>query len=75
MSKDFRATNPDKSGTPAPWKGLITDSRLQFKLVKVTRTKQTASNGFSFDDAVKKVSHGGIAPFSPRRTSTSGSAR
>ena len=65
MNKDFRATNPDKSGTPAPWKGLITDSRLQFKLVKVTRTK-TASNGFSFDDAVKKASTGGIAPFSPK---------
>jgi Pregnancy-associated plasma protein-A len=64
MNKDFRATNPDKSGTPAPWKGLVTDSRIQFKLVKVTRTK-TASNGFTFDDAVKKASTGGIAPFSP----------
>jgi len=65
MNKDFRATNPDKSGTPVPWKGLVTDSRVQFKLVKVTRTK-TASNGFSFDDAVKKASTGGIAPFSPK---------
>jgi Pregnancy-associated plasma protein-A len=65
MNKDFRATNSDKSGTPAPWKGLVTDSRLQFKLVKVTRTK-TASNGFSFDDAVKKASTGGIAPYSPK---------
>ena len=65
MNKDFRATNPDKSGTPVPWKGLITDSRIQFKLVKVTRTK-TASNGFTFDDAVKKSSTGGIAPFSPK---------
>jgi len=64
MNKDFRATNPDKSGTPAPWKGLVTDSRIQFKLVKITRTK-TAANGFTFDDAVKKASTGGIAPFSP----------
>jgi len=64
MNKDFRATNPDRSGTPAPWKGLITDSRVQFKLVKITRTK-TASTGFTVDDAVKKASTGGIAPFSP----------
>ena len=41
MNKDFRATNPDKSETPAPWKGLVTDARMQFKLVKVTRTKTT----------------------------------
>ena len=57
MNKDFRATNPDKSGTPAPWKGLVTDSRIQFKLVKVTRTK-TARTDFTTDDAVKKALDG-----------------
>ncbi|MEO8450509.1 MAG: zinc metalloprotease [Gemmatimonadota bacterium] len=65
LNKDFRATNSDKSGTPLPWKGLITDPRLKFKLVKVTRTHTTKS-GFTFDDAVKKASTGGIAPFSPK---------
>ena len=65
MNKDFRATNPDRSQTPAAWQGLVTDSRIQFKLVKITRTK-TASNGFTFDDMVKKASTGGIAPFSPK---------
>ncbi len=65
MTKDFRATNPDKSQTPAPWVGLITDPRMQFKVVKVTRTK-TTKNGFTFDDGVKKASTGGIAPFSPK---------
>jgi hypothetical protein len=64
MNKDFRATNPDKSGTPAPWLGLVTDSRVQFKLVKVTRTK-TTQTGFTHDDQVKKPSTGGIAPFQP----------
>ena len=54
MNKDFRATNPDKIGTPAPWHGLVTDSRIQFKLVKVTRTK-TAQTGFTYDDEVKKA--------------------
>jgi hypothetical protein len=65
MNKDFRATNPDRTQTPAPWLGLVTDSRLQFKLVKVTRTKTTRP-GFTFDDAVKKSSTGGIAPFNPK---------
>jgi len=65
MNKDFRATNPDKNQTPTPWKGLVSDVRLQFKLVKVTRT-QTTKNGFGVDDAVKKASTGGIAPFSPK---------
>jgi hypothetical protein len=65
LNKDFRATNPDRSRTPAPWKGLITDSRIQFKLVKVTRTR-TSKNGFGFDDGVKKPSSGGIAPVDPK---------
>jgi hypothetical protein len=65
LNKDFRATNPDKTKTPAPWKGLVTDCRIEFKLVKVTRTK-TTKNGFGADDTVKKASTGGIAPFSPK---------
>ena len=65
MNKDFRATNPDKSQKPAPWVGLISDTRMRFKVVKVTRTK-TTKNGFTFDDGVKKASTGGIAPFSPK---------
>jgi hypothetical protein len=65
MNKDFRATNSDKSQTPAPWKGLVTDTRIEFRLVKVTRTKTTMA-GFTTDDAVKKAATGGIAPFSPK---------
>src|SRR5262249_7251608 len=49
-----------------PWKGLITDTRMQFKLVKVTRT-QTTKNGFTFDDQVKKSSTGGIPPYQPKK--------
>jgi len=65
LNRDFRATNPDKSQTPLPFKGLVTDARIAFKLVKVTRTKTTV-NGFSFDDKVKKASTGGIAPYLPK---------
>ena len=65
MNKDFRATNPDRNQTPPPWLGLVTDSRIQFKVVKVTRTK-TVKATFSHDDGVKKGATGGVAPFQPR---------
>ncbi len=65
LNRDYRATNPDKSQTPVQWRGLVTDVRMQFKLVKTTRTKTTKS-GFTFNDAVKKTSTGGIPPFSPK---------
>jgi Pregnancy-associated plasma protein-A len=64
LNRDFRATNPDKAKTPAVWHGLIGDTRLKFKLVKVTRTR-TAKTSFTHDDGVKKGSTGGIAPFQP----------
>jgi hypothetical protein len=65
LNKDFRAANPDRTKTPAPWRGLITDARMEFKLVKVTRTR-TAKASFSHDDGVKRGTSGGIAPFQPR---------
>ena len=65
MNKDFRATNPDRSGTPTAWKGLIADTRIKFKLVKVTRTKTTRTS-FATDEGVKKASTGGIAPITPK---------
>jgi hypothetical protein len=65
MNKDFRGTNPDRSQTPTPWKGLVTDARIQFKLVKVTRTR-TSQATFTHDDGVKRSNTGGIAPFEPK---------
>jgi hypothetical protein len=65
LNKDFRATNTDRARTPAPWKGLVTDSRVRFKLVKATRTR-TSRASFSHDDGVKRGSGGGIAPFQPK---------
>jgi hypothetical protein len=65
MNKDFRATNPDRSQTPAAWKGLVTDSRIQFKVVKVTRTK-TTQTAFGTDEGVKSAATGGIGPVNPK---------
>lgn len=65
LNKDFRARNPDRTKTPDPWKGLVTDARIQFKLVDVTRTP-TKKRAFSHNDDVKRASSGGIAPISPK---------
>jgi len=64
LNRDFAAKNPDRSKVPAPWKGLVTDSRVRFKLAKITRTKTTRAS-FSTDDSVKRASGGGIPPSSP----------
>jgi Pregnancy-associated plasma protein-A len=65
LNKDYRALNADRTQTPTPWKGLISDCHIAFKLVKVTRTK-TDHAGFGADDTMKKPAKGGIAPFSPK---------
>ncbi|HYN01280.1 MAG TPA: zinc metalloprotease [Vicinamibacteria bacterium] len=65
LNRDFAATNPDREKVPAPWQGLVTDSRLRFRLAKVVRKKTTRSS-FSTDDGVKRASGGGVAPFEPK---------
>src|SRR5688500_10630239 len=65
LNKDYRATNADRSKVPAPWKGLVTDARVQSKLVKATRTKTNVA-ACSHDDGMKKAATGGIAPITPK---------
>lgn len=60
LNKDFRAKNTDKSKTPAAFKGLVCDSKVQFTLDRITRT-QTAQTSFSDDNGVKKAATGGVA--------------
>jgi hypothetical protein len=66
LNRDFSATNPDRSKVPGPWAGLVTDSRLRFKLVKVRRVK-TDVEAFSHDDSVKRAATGGVAPYQPKK--------
>jgi hypothetical protein len=60
LNKDFRATNTDKSKTPTPFKGLVSDPKIKFVLDRVTRT-QTSKTSFSDDNGVKKAATGGVA--------------
>ena len=61
LNHDFRGTNSDASKVPPVWKGLVGDSRVQFKLDSVTRTKTTVAS-FSTDDAMKATATGGHDP-------------
>jgi hypothetical protein len=66
LNQDFGATNPDRSRVPAPWKGLVTDSRIRFKLGAIRR-RRTKKSSFSHDDGVKSRSSGGVAPKDPAK--------
>ncbi|GAA1599107.1 hypothetical protein GCM10009789_61450 [Kribbella sancticallisti] len=72
LNRDFRATNTDLGIVPAPFTGLVADSRIEFYLATedpagnptdgVTRT-QTTRTSFSTDDAIKSSASGGIDPW------------
>ncbi len=76
LNADFRATNADKSKVPAPWKGLVTDSKIQFALATkdprgkktsgITRTATTVE-AFGSDNSVKAKKTGGVNPWPTAR--------
>ena len=69
LNRDFSASNQDKGKTPAPWQGLVSNTKIQFALAKkdpkgkattgITRTK-TKVTSFGTDDAVKRKATGGV---------------
>ena len=76
LNDDFRAKNTDKSKVPAVWKGLVTDSKIQFALATksprgkktngITRTATTVRS-FGPDDTVKSKQTGGVNPWPTQR--------
>ncbi len=68
LNRDFRKTNPDVNSTPAVFKPLCADARIEFELAKkdpqgnatagITR-KQTTVTTFTDDDKVKSSATGG----------------
>lgn len=68
LNADFGAANTDLTKVPAPWKSLVGNARIKFKLAKVDSagkpTKgivrvKTSVDEFPQDDSVKKKSTGG----------------
>jgi hypothetical protein len=64
LNRDYARRNKDRTKVPDPWNGLAMDTRIRFKLARVTRTRTTRAS-FSTDDAVKYAGSGGIAPYEP----------
>jgi len=72
LNRDYRARNTDRKKTPAPWKGLVADAGVRFKLATrdpkgkttngVTRT-QTSRTSFGTGDTVKSKKTGGADPW------------
>ena len=54
LNRDYAATNTDKSKVPAVWKGLVTDSRLRFKLAKDHAHAGRRRRRSTTDDSVKR---------------------
>jgi hypothetical protein len=72
LNRDFSARNPDKRKVPGVWKGLVTDSKIQFALATkdpggkktsgITR-KPTTARSFRPDNTVKATRTGGRDPW------------
>jgi hypothetical protein len=72
LNKDYRSTNPDRTKVPAVWKGLVSDTRVQFALATkdpkgksttgITRSKTTRTS-FGTGDTVKAKATGGDDPW------------
>ncbi|MET8142157.1 zinc metalloprotease [Sphaerisporangium sp. NPDC005288] len=72
LNQDFRAANPDVAEVPDPWKPLVADPKIEFRLATqdpngdptdgIVRTA-TDQSDFSWDDAVKANATGGSDPW------------
>lgn len=72
LNQDFRAANPDVTKVPDPWKPLVADSQVEFRLATQDPNGRptngivrvvTDETDFSWDDAVKATATGGSDPW------------
>jgi len=73
LNQDFRATNPDVSGVPAVWQGIVGDARVEFFLATtdpdgnptngITRTETETTSFSPNGNPVKSVATGGADPW------------
>ncbi len=64
LNKDFTATNPDFSNTPAEFAPVAANVGITFELVQIIR-KSTTKTSWGTRDAMKKTKQGGLNPTSP----------
>ncbi|TPN82572.1 zinc metalloprotease [Mesorhizobium sp. CU2] len=68
LNADYSAANTDLPNVPAPWKSLVGNAKIKFKLAKVDPggaqtsgivRQKTTVDGFGQDDSVKMTAKGG----------------
>lgn len=67
LNKDFTATNPDFSNTPAEFAGVAATIGITFELEKINR-KSTTKTSWGTRDTMKSSKKGGIDPTTPTKT-------
>lgn len=76
LNQDFRAKNTDVSKVPPPFKPLVGDARIEFKLATKDPSgnstngivrKKTTHSSFSTADLMKSSATGGSNPWNPRK--------
>ncbi|TRX40861.1 zinc metalloprotease [Flavobacterium restrictum] len=67
LNKDYTATNPDFSNTPAEFAGVAANVGITFELIKINR-KSTTKTSWGTRDAMKKTKQGGLDPTTPTTT-------
>jgi hypothetical protein len=77
LNRDYRATNPDKSKTPAVFAGLVADPMIEFSLATkdpsgnptngITYTETHSTSFSDRGDPVKYKSKGGIAAWNTKK--------
>ena len=73
LNRDYRSKNSDRSKTPTPWKGLVSDAFVEFQLATrdpqgkptngITRTKTTCAAFIADDDGIKSKATDGVDPW------------
>jgi hypothetical protein len=66
LNEDFRKTNSDYPLTPSEFSNLVTDSEVQFVLVKTNR-KSTTKTSWGTNNSMKYTSQGGIDAENPSK--------
>jgi hypothetical protein len=67
LNKDYTATNPDFSSTPAEFAGVAANVGITFELKQIIR-KSTTKTSWGTTDTMKKTTRGGLNPTSPSNT-------
>lgn len=73
LNRDYRAKNSDRRKTPTPWKGLVANAQIKFRLATkdpkgkrttgIIRTETDRTAFIAEEDSIKSAATGGVDPW------------